>query len=303
MRRARRYALAATAFALIVVTAGCGDSTDVGEGPRIVATTTILGDLARNVVGEAGTVEVLLPIGADPHDYQASSRQVALIQEADLVLANGLGLEEGLEDVLEGAVADGAEVLFLAEYLSPLPFEGDDPEHDQDPHVWLDPKRMADGVELLGTTLADIATGDWEARAESYRNQVLAADGEVSAILAAIPQESRKLVTNHRSLGYFAARYGFTVVGTVVPGGSTLADPSSAELAALVDEIRAQEVPAVFAETTEAAALAAAVAAEAGEDIAVVDLYTGSLGEEGSGAETLIDLWLTNARLIAEALS
>lgn len=303
MRQAGQHRLAAAALALLVVAAGCGDSSDAGDGPTVVATTTILGDLARNVVGSSGTVEVLLPLGADPHDYQASSRQVALIREADLVLANGLGLEEGLEDVLESAADDGTEVLWLGEFLSPLPSGGDDPAHDKDPHVWLDPQRMAEGAVLFAAGLDAVADGDWEQRAASYRAEVLAADAEVYDILAAVPQESRKLVTNHDSLGYFADRYGYTIVGAVVPGGSTLAEPSSAELAALVDEIKRQQVPAVFAETTEAAVLAAAVAEEAGEDIAVVDLYTGSLGEEGSGAESLIGLWLTNARLIAEALS
>ena len=104
-------------------------------------------------------------------------------------------------------------------------------------------------------------------------------------------------------LGYFADRYGFEIVGTVVPGGSTLSDPSSSELAALVAEVEAAGITAIFAETTEPTALAEAVAAEAGEAIAVVDLYTGSLGEKGSGAETLVDMLLTNARRIAEVLA
>jgi zinc/manganese transport system substrate-binding protein len=302
-------------IAMVVLVAlglsGCSSS-DASEAEtksiRVVATTTMLGDVASNVVGGAGTVEVLLPLGADPHDYQASSQQVALIQRADLVLANGLELEEGLEDVLQGAQDDGANVVFVAERLDPIPFDtsdsADEDHGSDDPHVWLDPIRMAEAGRIVAAELAVVAPGeDWVDRAESYASELIAADVAIEEILAVIPAANRKLVTNHSSLGYFADRYGFEIVGTVVPGGSTLSDPSSAELAALVEALNQEGVRAIFAETTEPAALAEAVAEEAGETISVVDLYTGSLGETGSGAETLVGMLYTNARRIAEALS
>lgn len=300
--------MTATALMLLLAMVGTSCSSSDGSGNdapvTVVATTTMLGDLARNVVGESGQVEVILPIGADPHDYQASARQVALVLEADLVVANGLGLEEGLEDVLEGAAQDGALIVYVAEHLDPLPFISDDPEHDRDPHVWLDPLRMADAADLLAAELAKaVDDAGWTARAQTYRQQLVEADTTIDELVQGIPSDARKLVTNHRALGYFADRYGFTVIGAVVPGGSTLADPSSAELADLVGKIREERVPAIFAETTEPSVLAEAVAEEVGEEVAVVNLYTGSLGEEGSGAETLIGLLLTNARRIAEALS
>jgi zinc/manganese transport system substrate-binding protein len=122
-------------------------------------------------------------------------------------------------------------------------------------------------------------------------------------MLADIPASRRKLVTNHDSLGYFADRYGFEIIGAVVPGGSTLGDPSSAELAGLVEKISSAGVPAIFAETTEPTALAEAVAREVGDDVVVVELYTGSLGEQGSGADTLIGMLLTDAGRIAGALT
>jgi zinc/manganese transport system substrate-binding protein len=121
-------------------------------------------------------------------------------------------------------------------------------------------------------------------------------------ILDVVPAERRVLVTNHDALGYFADRYGFEVLGTVIPGGATLADPSSADLAELVATIQREEVPAIFAETIEPSVLAETVAAEVGDQVRVVELFTGSLGEEGSGAETLIDALIINARRIAEAL-
>lgn len=279
----------------------CGNATgDSGEVVGIVATTTMLGDVVANVVGDGATVEVLLPRGVDPHDYQASSRQVAAVERADLVVANGLGLEEGLRDVLENARADGARIIEVAPRLEPLSL-GDGA--GADPHVWFDPLRMADAARLIAAELAAIdSSRDWVVAAELYASELEAADQIIEDTLAAVPAEHRKLVTNHDSLQYFAARYGFDVIGAVVPGGSTLSDPSSAGLARLVEKLEQQNVPAIFAETTEPADLAEAIAAEADRQIDVVELYTGSLGEPGSGADTLIAMLIINAERVAGAL-
>ncbi|MFQ5523556.1 MAG: metal ABC transporter solute-binding protein, Zn/Mn family [Acidimicrobiia bacterium] len=275
--------------------------------PLVVTTTSILGDVVVNLVDGEAEVEVLIPSGTDPHEYQASPRQVARLRQADLVVANGLGLEETLADVLAAAAADGVKVLEVGPRLDPLPL-GDvpcDPESGVgcDPHVWMDPLRMVEAARLIAAELADIAPEvDWASRAESYVSKLEAAHEEIVGLLADIPEERRVLVTNHEALGYFADRYGLEVLGAVIPGGSTLGEPSSADLAALVELIRVRGVPAIFAETTQPLALAEAVAAEAGRPVAVVRLYTGSLGAPGSGAETLVGMLLTDARLIAEAL-
>jgi zinc/manganese transport system substrate-binding protein len=289
-------------LALIVLLGACSDD-GVPEGLTVVATTTILGDVVANVVGGDAEVVVLAPLGADPHDFQPSSAQVATINEADLVVANGLSLEEGLEDILDGAASDGANVIELAPQLDPLPFGSGDDSDSQDPHVWLDPVRMGDAARLIASKLTAIdGSVDWNARADAYAAELAALDGEIEAMLAAIPEGGRLLVTNHDSLGYFAARYEFNVIGTVIPGGTTLADPSSEALAELVSVMETAGVTAIFAETTLPAVLAEAVAAELGSDVEVVSLYTGSLGEAGSGAETLIDMLRTNAERIAEGL-
>jgi zinc/manganese transport system substrate-binding protein len=292
-------------LAIAVVAAGCSDAGSGnadGTGISVVATTTILGDVARNIVGDDGSVEVLLPVGADPHDYQASAQQVAALQRADLVIANGLGLEEGLADVLDAVSGDGANVLEIAPLLDPIPF-GEDGD-SLDPHVWFDPTRMAVAVGLIADELAVVdGSVDWGLRAAAYGSDLGEADTEIQGILSSVAETNRMLVTNHDALEYFAQRYGFTIVGTVVPGGATLADPSSSELAALVAEIKRLGVPAIFAETTEAPVLADAVAAEVGGTIEVVLLYTGSVGDPESGADNLIGMLLTNARRIADALS
>lgn len=316
-RRKVTTTLRAMLAALAMVAAACSAG-DVQPALTVVVTTTPLGDVVRNLVQNDGSVEVLLPIGADSHSYQASSQQVAMIQGADLVIGNGLGLEEGLADILDSAEADGANIFEVAPLLDPMPFPGHDGECDPgtthaeddhepgscDPHVWMDPIRMGEAARLIAAELAAVDPSiDWAGRAEDYADQLVAADTEITTILSAVAADQRKLVTNHEAFGYFAARYEFEVLGVVIPGGSTLAEPSSAELAELVEEIRRQDVAAIFAETSEPSRLAEAVASEVGDDVAVVELYSESLGEPGSAADTLIGMLTTNARLIADALS
>ena len=305
MSSSARLGVMAMAVIVGLVAGACGDSADPST-PRapgnleVVATTSILGDVVGNIVGEDGTVEVLIPAGVDPHDYRASSQQTAAIQRADLVVANGLRLEEGLDDLLRSAIDDGANILNIAEQVDPITF----PDGEFDPHVWLDPIRMADATRLVAAELTAIDDSvDWAARAEAYAATLVSTNEAISAVLSGIRDDDRKLVTNHDSLRYFAHRYGFEIVGVVIPGGSTLAAPSSGELADLVAAIDREEVPAIFADTTAAMDLAEAIAREATADIAVVELSTGSLGEPGSGAETLVGMLQTNAGRIADALS
>ena len=286
--------------ALALIGAGCSADPADDDRIRVVATTTILGDVAGNVTGRDADVEVLMPISASPHGFVPSSQQVAKIYTADLVVANGLDLEAGLADVLDAAKGDGVNVLEVAPHLDPLPFGDGD---DLDPHVWMDPVRMMDTAGLIATELTAVAPSvDWERNADAYGAELQSTHTTIQELLDAIPTDQRKLVTNHDSLGYFADRYDFVVIGTVIPGGSSLGDPSSADLAELVAVISRGQSPAIFAESTEPQALADAVAAEAGADVAVVELFTGSLSEPGTVADTLIGMLLVDAERIARAL-
>lgn len=299
-----RLTLVASFAALVAVLAGCGTGGD--GGVRVVASTSILGDLARQVVGDTGTVDVLMDIGVDPHDFAASPKQAATLVEADLVVVNGLGLEEGLDDLLTAVEGDGANLVRIGPDVNPISLAGGT---DPDPHVWMDPVRMADAVVLIAAEL-DAAVPDAtaeerqirQANADAYRAALLAAHQRMEEILRDIPAAARTLVTNHDALGYFAERFGFEVIGVVIPGGSTLAEPSAADLAAVVRTIEEAGVPAIFAETIEPTTLADAIAAELGNRVQVVELYTGSLGGPGSGAETLVDMLVLVAERIAGAL-
>lgn len=301
----------------------------------VVVTTSILGDIVETLVGDDGTVEVLMPPGTDPHGYQPSAAETALLREADLVVANGLRLEENLLAGLAAATEEGVPVLELADQLDPIAFGDDghdhahdddhaadddhanDDDHDhahdhgpEDPHVWFDPVRMADGAVLLAEELAAVDdrldSAEWEARGQAYADELLVVHEDVEAILAEVPEEDRLLVTNHDALGYLAERYGFEVVGTVVPGSSTQVETDARSFAALVETVEETGVPAIFAEHTDRTTLAeqlrSEVAGRSDLDLEVVRLHTGAIGEPGSGAETYPDLLRTNARLIADAL-
>jgi zinc/manganese transport system substrate-binding protein len=298
--------------ALALASAACGqgatpDANSVGcPGVRVVATTTVLGDVMGNIAGK-GAVEVLMPTGADPHSFQASARQAASMRSADLVVAVGLGLEEGLADVLSGARSDGVRVVEAGALVEAQPFTGEGSvgtgEGSLDPHFWQDPALMAKAVIGLGEALAATDAGcaeGWRRAAADYANRVLGTDTEIRGLLSGIPADRRLMVTNHHAFDYFARRYDFELLGVVIPGGSTLAAPSPASVAALASEMKSRGVAAIFVETTEPTAVARTVAAEAGA--AVVTLYAGSLGEPGSGADTYLGMLSTNARRIAEAL-
>ena len=316
-----RFALIPAAFlALGAPLAACSSEETANDGAstvNVVATTTILGDVAQRIVSCAdpeATVTTLMPIGADPHDFSASSTQVAEIVQADIVIANGLGLEAGLDDALDNAASDGAQVIEIADMVDPIPFgehagehaddEESDEEHgDEDPHFWFDMNRMAMAAEIIGD---EIATDNGQQYAECGRevaDEIRAAEADVRALLESVPTDQRILVTDHDSLGYLAEAYGYEIAGTVIPAGTTLAEPSSAELADLVQVMKDEGVQVIFANTADPTALSDAVASEVGGDVQVVELYVGSLGEPGSDGEDYLSMMRTNATLISNALN
>lgn len=301
---------------LIVIVLGllaCSDDANPpNPGLQVVATTNILADVVGDLVGEHGSVEALMEAGVDPHDFTPSAEQAASLRSADLVVANGLGLEEGLADMLESAAQDGAIVMELAPRLDPLPLEhhaeeatpGDDHDHEKgDPHFVLDPLRVADAVDIVASTLTETEPSvSWRERADRMRSELEQLHRDIEEQLSSIPPARRKLVTSHDSLRYFADRYDFEVVGTVIPGGSTLAEPSASDLAELADLLRREGVTAIFADTSSPVRLAETVAAEIGGGVEVYHLYTESVGPEGSEASTYAGMMRANAATIAAAL-
>jgi len=291
----RAKALSVTLILALTV-AACADEGSSGDDrPLVVVTTTILGDVVTRVGGGAVRVVVLMPPGADPHEYAASASDAATMHDASLVVTNGLGLESGLADAL--ATLDGrVSVLAVGDGVDPRYFAGG----VADPHFWTDLSRMSVATTAIRDALVAAAPGsaaEIEAATVAYQQELADLDDEVMALLAGIPAERRLLVANHDFLGYFADRYGFEVVGSLIPGGSTIEEPGAAELAALADLIVERGVRAVFAEGTKPTDLAEALAAEAG-GLPLVVLQSGALPEGGS----YIDLVRGDATLIADAL-
>ena len=300
-----------------------------------MATTTIWADIARNVAcGGLAEVESILPSLADPHDFEPSMSDRARLDDAELIVANGLELEERLEDTLVSVEADGTAVFYAGDYMTTLEFdaetfgghhdaedeeqdgeeddeaEDEDDDHDEgshgseDPHVWLDPVRVAQAVENLGAALIGRAGLDADrvtACMDAYLAELAALHSDIAETLADVPATARKLVTNHDSLGYFADRYGFEVIGTIIPAATTLAEPSPAGLEELAHLIEDTGVRAIFAEELGHRADEAATLADRLDGVSVENLYTGALGPPGSGADTYLAMMRHNARTIAAA--
>jgi zinc/manganese transport system substrate-binding protein len=300
--------------------AACSDDTKADDdGAHIVVTTSILGDVVENLVGDAAEVEVIMPPGSDPHDFAPSAQQANALRDADILVVNGLGFEAGLVDTIEAAEADGVRVVTATDGVEVLPLgevghaeeDGDEDEHEgsdedgDDPHFFTDPRRMRDAAAHIAAELAEHVDGldapAVDERVEQYLADLDALDAEVERILAPVPPERRTLVTNHEVFGYFADRYDFEVLGAIIPGGTTLAEPSAADLADLAHEIAQAGVPAIFAETSAPSRLADALAAE-GTDVEVVELFSESLGEADSDGGTYVAMVRTNAARIAAAL-
>lgn len=307
----------------------------------MVVTTTVLGSVVGEILtcalGDDSSMTVLMPIGADPHDFQASSAQVALMAGADLVVVNGLGLEEGVLDAVENVEADGVSVLEIAALVDPLPFgegyvedtageeshddhghgdehsdeeklseEGAHDDHDHgefDPHFWFDMERMALAAELIGAELAVNSDESFASCGDTVAAEIRAVEAVVADTLATVPEANRVLVTDHDALGYLASRYDYDVVGVVIPGGSTLGDPNSRELSELVKTIQDQQVPAIFGDALVSADLLETLSSEVGGDVQIVELFVGSLGGPDSGAERYLEMMTTNATRIASALA
>lgn len=298
-------ALALVAAACSAGGAGGGGSADA---PTVVVTTSLLGDVVTELVGDQLNVVTLMTAGVAPHEFQASARQIAALGDADVIVTNGGGLEGSILDPIAAAEADGTAVCVALDGVDTLDLGGDDRPGGGtvDPHFFTDPARMAVAASSLVECILENVDGlDADGlRAESavYIDELNTLDATVEAKLAAIPDELRVLVTNHEVFGYFADRYGFEVVGVIIPGGSTVAQADARALADLAELVADLGIPVVFADTSSPQTLATALAGEVG-GIEVVELYSESLGPAGSDGATYLDMVRANASRIADALA
>ena len=289
-------------FLLLVMATACSPSTSSRRQTDIVilASTTFLADMTRNVVGDRVTVESLLPVGADPHSYQPTPQDVVKIEQSKLLIINGAEYEHFLESLLENAGAERD----IIEASSGLHLRTDaESEQGVDPHLWLDPNNVIVYVENIREGLTHFdpdGAAIYQSNADAYVAKLEALDTWINEHVSQIPPERRLLVTNHEALGYFAERYGFTVIGAVLPSVSSDASTSAGEMAELIEQIKSSGTPAIFLDEVENPALAQQIADETGVKV-VADLHLESL-TDGPPAASYIDMMKHNVTQIVNAL-
>ena len=321
--------LAVVVAAAVAMLSACGDGAGSGSqdgaASAVMATTPIWADVTTNLLCGEVRVASIVPVGADAHSFEPSVQDADALRSVDLVVANGLGLEEGLHATLTAAKESGATVLEVAPSLDPLDGHDhdDEPDHDErhdvddghghghghelDPHVWMDPQRVAAAVPLIAEQLAGLdALPVDDARIEQcsadYVAELDALGAEMDQVLSTVPEASRRLVTNHESLGYFADRFDFEIVGAVVPSTSSLGEASARDLDDLAETMRDAGVSTIFSESTGSTEVSDGLAERLGPTASVVELSVESPGTGADGAGTYLEMMRADAALIAEHL-
>jgi zinc/manganese transport system substrate-binding protein len=255
----------------------------------IVITYSILGSVVKDLVGDSANVVVMMPNGADPHEWEPSAKDIETLDKADLIVQNGLELEGGMLKALEEAGRGGVKIFVASEHITVRKVgagEGiptGDPDQAigaDDPHLWTDPLIMKDVVAALSIQLKSDLGVDVDSRSSDLQARLVSLNSEISATVSTLSQENRKLVTGHESMGYFAQRYGFKLVGAIIPSVSTQAEVSASDLAQLKKLIEDNNVKAIFTELGTSPVVANAIGRETG--VKVVELTTHSLPPDGS---------------------
>jgi manganese/iron transport system substrate-binding protein len=289
-------------LALILLLPGCDDLPAAGDGePRVLATTTMIAEAAERLGAGCVQVHGLLPVGGDPHVYEPVPRDVRAVVESDLVLYNGFGLEAWLDRLIRNA-GGTRPVVEVADGLTPIYGVYQDGQ-DPDPHLWGDVQHFAHYVQRIEDALVELVPEceeEMRARGDDYRSELAALHEWVGGRTATIPDRNRYLVTSHDAFQYFAEAYGLEVLGSPI-GISTDEQPSARTVARIVEDIRRTGIPAIFVETTINPNVIHRIARETGVEVGG-ELYSDSLGEPGSGADSYVGMIVHNTRTIVRAL-
>jgi len=309
MRRLLVMALVATSLvAACGADAGGSRQSSNPDAPlQVVTTTTVLTDFAAVIGGERVGIYGLLKPNVDPHDYEPAPADLDAIAKARVIVKNGVGLEEWLDDTIRSSgtkatVADASEGVTVRD----LPAADRDAAHDHgDPHIWHDPRnatRMVTTIAAAFTAADPAGASVYAANLATYVAALRSLDTEIAADIDTLA--NKKLVTNHDAFGYFVDRYGLTFVGSIIPSFDTSADLSASDLRNLVTAIKAEGVKAVFSESSLPAKTAASIAADAGVKVVEGDdaLYGDGLGPAGSDGATYLTMMRHNAQTIASSL-
>lgn len=276
---------------------------------NILATTTIVGDVVSRVAGEKAEVHVLLSPGESPHSFEVAPRDMIKADRAEIIFCNGAGLEQFIDILIKNSgtkativrLSDSLPLRTLAKKEEPHPHH--DHKGDVDPHVWFDPIQVTRWVRLIADTLSVLHPQYAEyfrGNAQFYLQELHDLDSWIRDEVAQLPPDQRLLVSDHRLFGYFADRYGFKEVGAIIPGFSTLAEPSARDIARLEDHIRSLKVPAILVDRSINPDLARRITDDTGTKL--VRIYSGSLSEKGGEADSYIKYMRYNVAAITAAL-
>jgi zinc/manganese transport system substrate-binding protein len=306
----------------LVVLMGCGSTPNADSNPtdgsrNIVVTYSVLGSVVEQLVGDLATVSVIIPDGQDPHEFEPSAKDIESLNNADLVVANGLDFEEGLEQTIDQAVDSGVNVFMVGDHITVREMSKDeDHGHDEDhaeeestettveseeehahgaydPHLWLSPAAMLEMLPALADAISTATGADLTSQLASLQSELTALDTQIKETIGGITCE---LVSGHDELGYFADRYGCEVIGAIIPSLSTTSEASAGELAALKVEAEEHGVPAIFTGLGTSQDVADQLASELG--VKAVTLSTHFL----DGAVNYREFMLRLTQQIADAL-
>ena len=281
---------------LAVLIAACSSTTpSTRTQPEIVVTYSVLGSVVEQLVGDLATVRVIIPDGQDPHEFEPSAKDIESLNNADLVVANGLDFEEGLEQTIDRAIDSGVNVFMVGDHITVREMSKED-DHDHgayDPHLWLSPAAMLEMLPALADAISTATGVDLATQLAALESELTALDAQIKATIDGITCE---LVSGHDELGYFADRYGCEVIGAIIPSLSTTSEASAGELAALKVEVEEHGVPAIFTGLGTSQSVADQLASELG--VKAVTLNTHYL----DGAVNYREFMLRLTQQIADAL-
>jgi zinc/manganese transport system substrate-binding protein/manganese/iron transport system substrate-binding protein len=297
LRQSRSQIACLPAIILIALAVGgCARATPSSETLQVVTTTTVFADIVRQVAGARATVTSIVPIGVGPEDYEPRTEDSKTVADAQLIVSNGIGLDDFLDGLLSATGAQAAR-LVLGEGIPTVETAG-----EPNPHFWLDPSLVGQHyLPKITAKLAELDPGgraSFDQNAEAYRQQIEALDTSLKAKVEEVPAANRKLVTFHDAFPYFARHYGFELVGVIVENVGQ--EPSAGELAELVDKVKAAGAKAVFSEAQFNPKLAQTLAEEAGITKVITTLYNDALGEPP--ADTYLGMMRWNVDQVVDAL-
>lgn len=285
--------------------------TPVIDLPDVVVTYSVLGAFIEQLVRGVANVVVLIPDGQDPHDFEPSPRDIELINNAELVVANGLDLEEGLDDAIDKARRSGTPVFSMADHVTVLDVvdvndhsshghnhagaqtdhSHDGHSHSEDPHIWLSPATMLEALPALMIAVNDALDVDLSASGQKLSDELNAVDAELQQIFDGV--SNCQLVTGHNELGYFAQRYGCTVIASILSSPSTTAEESAGNVEFVIDVITTHDARAIFTSLGTNPSVARQVADAVG--VKLVEISTHYLGSTTSYVEFIRNLGTTIA--------